>query len=135
MSLVYMLDTNITSAAIRGEPAIAAKLDALPGEAWCISSVTMSEHVYGLAKRPEATRLSRVVHAFLQVAEVLPWDRQAADAHGQLRADLEGAGFPIGHNDAMIAAHALAMGLIIVTDNERHFRKVPGLTVENWLRG
>lgn len=134
MSLVYMLDTNITSAAIRGDPAIGAKLDALPQEVWCISAVTMSEHVYGLAKRPEARRLARLVYEFLQVAEVLPWDRLAADAHGQVRAELERSGTPIDHYDAMIAAHARAHGLIVVTDNERHFRRVPGLTVENWLR-
>ncbi|WP_077001957.1 type II toxin-antitoxin system VapC family toxin [Variovorax sp. KK3] len=134
MTLVYMLDTNITSAAIRGEPAIEAKLGALPQEAWCISAITMSEHVYGLSKRPEARRLARLVQEFLQVADVLPWDRHAADAHGELRAELESAGIPIGHYDTMIAAHARALGLIVVTDNERHFGRVPRLSVENWLR-
>jgi tRNA(fMet)-specific endonuclease VapC len=93
-----------------------------------------SEHIHGLARRPEARRLATLVQEFLQVAEVLPWDRLAADAHGKLRAELERAGLPIDHYDAMIAAHACAHGLIIVTDNERHFRRVPGLTVENWLR-
>jgi tRNA(fMet)-specific endonuclease VapC len=134
MSLLYMLDTNITSAAIRGDAAVGAKLAALPADAWCISAVTAAEHHYGLAKRPEARTLARLVHAFLQVADVRPWDRLAAQAQGQLRATLERQGAPLDVYDGMIAAHALSLGLTVVTDNVKHFDRVPGLALENWLR-
>lgn len=135
MSLLYMLDTNISSAAIRGEPAVSARLDALAQDAWCISAVTAAEHVYGLAKRPDASTLARLVRTFLLVAEVLPWDRNAAECQGVLRAGLENKGTPIHEYDLLIAAHALSENLILVTDNERHFRRVPGLAIENWLKG
>lgn len=98
------------------------------------SAVTVAEHVYGLARRPEARTLARLVHLFLEVAQVLPWDRDAAQRQGELRARLEGDGTPIHAYDAMIAAHALSRQLILVTDNEKHFRRVPRLHVENWLR-
>lgn len=134
MSLVFMLDTDIASAAIRGETAVSKRLQALPLEAWCISAVTAAEHLYGLAKRPQATTLARLVHGFLQVAEVAPWDRAAAGELGELRAELERKGTPIDAYDLMIAAHARAMGLVLVTDNQKHFSRVPGLNLENWLR-
>jgi tRNA(fMet)-specific endonuclease VapC len=134
VSLIYMLDTNISSAAMKGDPSVGAKLDVLPQDTWCVSAVTASEHVFGVAKRPEALRLALVVREFLQVAEVLPWDRAAADAHGVLRAHLKRAGTPVDSYDSMIAAHALSRGLILVTDNVKHFSPVPGLRIENWLR-
>jgi tRNA(fMet)-specific endonuclease VapC len=134
MSLVYMLDTNITSAAIRGDAAVGAKLEALSAGAWCISAVTAAEHYYGLARRPEARTLARLVRAFLQVADVRPWDQRVAQAQGELRATLAGQGVPLDTYDGMIAAHALSLGLILVTDNVKHFGRVPGLTLENWLR-
>jgi len=134
MSLIYMLDTNISSAAIRGHAAVNAKLGALPQEAWCISAVTVSEHHYGLAKKPQAHRLANLVNEFLLVAQAMPWDSAAARCHGQLRADSERGGMPLHILDEMIAGHALALGLILVTDNERHFRRVGGLKIENWIR-
>jgi len=134
MSLVYMLDTNITSAAIRGDAAVGARLAALPADAWCISAVTAAEHHYGLARRPEARTLARLVHHFLQVADVRPWDRLAAQAQGDLRATLANQGTPLDTYDCMIAAHALSLSLVLVTDNVKHFNRVPGLPLENWLR-
>ena len=129
-----MLDTNISSAAMKGDPLVGAKLEALPQDTWCVSAITAAEHVYGLAQRPEAVRLALVVREFLQVAEVLPWCRAAAEAHGVLRAQLKRAGTPVESYDSMIAAHALGKGLILVTDNVKHFSPVPGLRIENWLR-
>jgi tRNA(fMet)-specific endonuclease VapC len=134
MSRVYMLDTNISSAAIRGDSVVSDKLDALPQAAWCISAVTVAEHVYDVAKRPQATTLARLVRAFLLVAEVLPWGWAAAEQQGELRADLESKGTPIHEYDLLIAAHALSEQLILVTDNEKHFCRVPGLVIENWLK-
>jgi tRNA(fMet)-specific endonuclease VapC len=84
--------------------------------------------------RPEATNLIRAADAFLAVATTLAWDATAAAAHGRLRAQLRQAGTPIGDFDEMIAAHAMSVGAVLVTSNERHFRRISGLAVENWIR-
>jgi len=131
----YMLDTNAVSAVMRGNPLMDERLLQLDPADWCISAVTHSEICYGLSLRPEATTLVRAADAFLAVATTLAWDATAAAAHGRLRAQLRQAGTPIGDFDEMIAAHALSVGAVLVTGNERHFRRIPGLTVENWIRG
>lgn len=130
----YMLDTNAASEAMRGNPGFDARLQALAPGQWCISAVTYSEIRYGAVRRPEAVRLHRLVDAFLRTVFVLPWGAEAADRHGRLRAELKARGESIGDFDEMIAAHALAHGAIVVTDNTRHFGRVPGLVIENWLR-
>jgi tRNA(fMet)-specific endonuclease VapC len=131
---LYMLDTNAASEAIRGNAAFDARLQALSPGQWCISAVTCSELRFGIARRPEAVRLHRIVQEFLRIAPILPWDAQAAMRHGDLRAHLKAGGTPIGDFDEMIAAHALATGAVVVTDNTRHFARVPGLVLDNWLR-
>ena len=129
-----MLDTNAVSAALKGVARIDARLAELGPSEWCISAVTRAELRYGVALRPAAVRLARYVDAFLQTAWTAPWDTQAADQHGRVRARLRLAGTPIGDFDEMIAAHALAMGAVLVTDNTRHFDRVEGLSLENWIR-
>ena len=129
---LYMLDTNTASAALRGTAALDMRLQQLEPSQWCISAVTRAEMRYGMALRPEAVRLAQCVAAFLQAAVTAPWDDAAADRHGRLRAQLRKAGTPIGDFDEMIAGHALA---VLVTDNTRHFQRVDGLVVENWIRG
>lgn len=132
---LYMLDTNAVSAVMRGNPLMDERLLQLDPADWCISAVTHSEICYGLSLRPEATTLIRAADAFLAVATTLAWDATAAAAHGRLRAQLRQAGTPIGDFDEMIAAHALSVGAVLVTSNERHVRRISGLTVENWIRG
>jgi tRNA(fMet)-specific endonuclease VapC len=131
---LYMLDTNVISAAIRGESKIDQRLEQLDTSQWCISAVTHSELRFGLALKPNATKLAKCVEGFLQLANTAPWYHLVADIHGQLRAQLRQVGTPIGHFDEMIAAHAMALGVILVTDNVRHFQLVPGLAIENWQR-
>jgi len=131
---LYMLDTNAVSAVMRGNPLMDERLLQLDPADWCISAVTHSEICYGLTLRPEATNLIRAADAFLAVAATLAWDATAAAAHGRLRAQLRQAGTPIGDFDEMIAAHALSVGAVLITSNERHFRRISGLTVENWIR-
>lgn len=131
---LYMLDTNAASEAMRGHAAIDARLQALAPGQWCVSAITCSELRYGLARRPEAVRLHQIVSEFLRIVPILPWDAEAATRHGVLRADLKARGKPIGDFDEMIAAHALATGAVVVTDNTKHFARVPGLVIENWLR-
>lgn len=129
-----MLDTNAVAAALRLLPSVERKLDALAPEHWCISVITRAEILYGLALKPEATRLQRVARAFLQSARTLDWDRAAADQYASLRAELRKLGAPIGPLDEMLGAHCLSVGGTLVTDNTRHFSRIAGLEIENWLR-
>ena len=132
--MIYMLDTNAASAALRAHPAIDAKLQTLAGGQWCVSAITCSELRFGAALRPEAVRLHRLIDAFLEVTPVMAWDQAAASRHGPLRARLRNAGTPLGDFDEMIAAHALALGAVLVT-NDRVFERVPELQRENWIEG
>lgn len=132
MSL-YMLDTDTVSHALRGAPSVDARLSQLDPSAWCISAITRAELRYGLALRPDATRLATLVEAFLECARCLPWDADAADRHGPVRARLKELGQPIGPFDEQIAAHALAVGAVLVTGNLRHMARVPELRVVSWL--
>lgn len=130
---MYMLDTNIVSAVIRGRSDVDRRLLALDPSDWCVSVVTEAELLYGLARRPEARLLARTVKKFLESAQILPWDSAAALQHGKLRANLHEQGTPIGEYDSLIAAHALATHRILVTDNMAEFTRVRGLEVENWI--
>lgn len=128
----YLLDTNTASFIIRGGPApLLARLQAKPVSSIGISTITEGELLYGLARKPGATTLSAAVTAFLRHVQALPWDSEAADSYGRLRAALEAAGTPLGGMDTLIAAHALAVGAVLVT-NDQAFRHVPGLAIEDW---
>lgn len=130
----YMLDTNIVSYLLRGSHEVLEnRLRACEPAAVCISVITRAELRYGLARVPEVTRLAREMERFLQGVVVLPWSDGAADAYGPVRALLERRGMRIGALDTMIAAHALAADVSLVTNNESEFRRVPGLRVENWI--
>lgn len=131
---LYMLDTNIVSAEFRHATPVGTRLATLDTWQWCISSVTWSELCFGAALRPDSNKLARLIHEFGRTARILPWDGHAAEHHGRLRASLRQTGQPIGHFDEMIAAHALSIGAILVTDNTRHFSRISGLSCENWLR-
>jgi tRNA(fMet)-specific endonuclease VapC len=93
--------------------------------------VTVAELAFGVAKSGSVRNRS-ALQAFLVPLEVAPFDLAAALAHGDMRADLERRGQPIGPLDLQIAAHALSLNAILVTNNEREFRKVAGLTLDNW---
>jgi tRNA(fMet)-specific endonuclease VapC len=128
--MLHLLDTNAVSAALKGNAALDRRLKDLPLANWCISAITRAELRFGVARRPEAVRLADVVDAFLSVARTEPWD----DANGKLRAVLASKGRRIGDFDEMIAAHALALDATLVTDNIRHFSRIAGLKIENWVR-
>jgi len=132
--MLYLLDTNVVSAALKGSVSVDRRLPETPASDWCISAVTRSELRFGVARRPEVTRLAEIVDAFLSVARTMSWDAHAADEHGRLRAHLADRGRRMGDFDEMIAAHALALRAVLVTDNVRRFSRVPGLEVENWVR-
>lgn len=132
--ILYMLDTSIASAIITGRVDLGSQLDRLAQADWCISAITRAELRFGVAKKPEATKLARIVNAFLSAARVESFGAKAADEYGQLHAWLERQGTGIGIADELIAAHALSLNAIVVTDNQRHFVRVPRLEVQNWLR-
>lgn len=99
----------------------------------CISACTLSELLYGLESRPTEDRLRKGILGFLERATIIPWDRPAAEVHARIRYRLDRAGQTIGVMDQMIAAHALSLGLTLITNNTRHYSRLePELTVENW---
>lgn len=128
-----MLDTDTSSFVIKGShPDIDAHLRRLDVREVCISAVTRAELRFGVRRLPGAHQLAARVERFLSGIHTLPWDEIAADQFADVRANLERSGTPIGIMDTMIAAHAKAINAILVTNNERHFRQVTGLAVENW---
>lgn len=135
MSTRYLLDTNTVSFLIRGAgPRLQQRLRSVQPSATVISAVTEGELLLGLARKPQAVTLHRTVHAFLAHVEVLPWGSDAARCYGVLRARLESQGLPLGALDTMIAAHALAAGCTLVT-NDQAFSRVDGLVREDWVSG
>ena len=128
----YMLDTNIISDLIRNPQGRAAKRIAKVGEEnICTSVIVAAELRYGCAKSG-STRLLKAVEDLLAEIKVLPFDVPADAEYGGIRSELEAAGKPIGGNDLLIAAHALATGATIVTDNTGEFKRIRGLSVQNW---
>ncbi|WP_226992341.1 type II toxin-antitoxin system tRNA(fMet)-specific endonuclease VapC [Desulfatibacillum aliphaticivorans] len=128
-----MLDTNICIYLIKRKPAaVVDRLRALSMSDVGISSITLAELEYGVAKsvRPEQNR--DALTGFLAPLEIEGFGGQAAACYGALRAGLEKIGKPIGAMDTLIAAHALSLSAILVTNNTREFERVPGLVVENW---
>lgn len=99
-----------------------------------ISSITLSELYYGVARSSDPQKNLIALARFCAPVEIMPFDGRAASMYGQVRLDLERSGFPAGPLDTLIAAHALALDVVLVTDNEREFRHVKGLQVENWAR-
>ena len=128
----YLLDTNIISDLIRNPNGPAAhRIAELGAKAICTSIVVAAELRYGCAKKGSARLLSRVEDLLVMIP-VLPLDSPADTRYGNIRAELEAAGQTIGMNDLLIAAHASALGLTLVTDNLREFSRIRGLKVENW---
>lgn len=130
----YLLDTNIVSDLIRHPQGRVARHIREVGEAQvCTSIIVAAELRYGATKKG-SPRLTAQLEAVLGALDVLPFEAPADTAYGLLRARLEQAGQPIGGNDLLIAAQAVALGCAIVTDNEREFARINDLPRENWLR-
>ena len=128
----YMLDTDTVSFALRGQGRVATRLLAHRPTEICMSSLTLAELRYGADLR-RSRKLNRLIDTFADSVAVADFDRAAAERYGGLGAQLSRRGAPIGTIDTLIAAHALALGLTLVTNNERHFARVPGLKIETWL--
>ena len=132
----YLLDTDTLSllTRLRPPPELLRRADAVPSHELAASSVTLAEMLYGAHHNRErsADIFGRIQRVLGSIA-ILPFDEDAADEYGWLRAHLRSRGAPIGDMDTLIAATALAHGLALVTGNVRHFGRVPGLEVENWI--
>jgi tRNA(fMet)-specific endonuclease VapC len=133
-AVLHLLDTDIASFIIKGRsPTIAATLADIPPDRVCVSAVTRAELMYGLKRLPPAHLLQLGVRRFLKIVRVLPWDAEAADYYAEIRHQLMGSGQPIGDLDMMIAAHALALGAVLVTNNTRHFALITApLMMVSW---
>ncbi|WP_457669809.1 type II toxin-antitoxin system tRNA(fMet)-specific endonuclease VapC [Thiolapillus sp.] len=130
--LKYLLDTNIVVYTIKNRPQEVRETFKRHAEQMCISSITWGELVYGAehSSRPEENL--DVIESFVARLEVLPFDLDDASHFGQIRAELRKSGNPIGPYDMMIAGHARARGLILVTNNTKEFVRVDGLRLANW---
>jgi len=130
----YLLDTNIVSDLVRNPQGLVMKHVREVGEEQvCTSIIVAAELRYGVAKKG-SPQLTAQLEAVLSVLEILPFESPADSTYGLLRARLEKAGRPVGGNDLLIAAQAIALGCTIVTDNQREFAMIDGLPRENWLR-
>jgi len=128
-----MLDTNMVSHFLRGDVVVTKHVLDQPMSLLCISAITEAELLFGLAKRPEATRLHAAVHEFLRRVEALPWDSSAAEYYATARADLEKRGRTVSSIDLLIGSHALSIDATLVT-NDQAFSQISGLRVEDWAR-
>lgn len=135
MSLLHLLDTDTASYLIKGRtPQVEARLSAIPPSMVCLSVVTQAELLYGLKALPPAHRLHAGVRQFLKIIRILPWDSDAAAFYADIRHQLVTKGQTIGEMDMMIAAHALAAGAVLVTNNIKHFKRIRApLALVNWV--
>jgi tRNA(fMet)-specific endonuclease VapC len=130
---LYMLDTDISSYIMkRSSDAVLLKLKTVDVSDVCISSITKSELMYGVEVSPRRTRDEAELDAYLKYVEVLDYPSSAAIDYARIRALPKTSGTIIGANDLLIAAHALCLGLVLVTNNTREFARVPGLRIEDW---
>jgi len=129
----YLLDTNTVSYLLKGHAAVTRHILNVPVSALFISAITEGELLFGLAKRPEAKTLQRVVNEFLLRVDVLPWDRAAAGCYGALRAALGKQGYTLAPLDLLITAHAVSSKMVLVS-SDHAFKNIAGLRVEDWTQ-
>ncbi|HQZ38350.1 MAG TPA: type II toxin-antitoxin system VapC family toxin [Vicinamibacterales bacterium] len=129
----FMLDTDTCSYIMkRSHPLVLKRLQSVPVDDVCMSVVTKAELLYGVEISPRRAQDAAALAAFLPYLEALALDEDAAGHYAEIRADLKRRGAMIGANDLLIAAHARALGLALVTNNVAEFERVRDLTLENW---
>ena len=131
--LKYMLDTNIVIFTMKNKPDSVRERFKKHHGRMCISSITFMEMVYGAERSSNPDRNLTILEGFVAHMDVLPLDDSAAAHAGQICAELARLGMPIGPYDQLIAGHARSQGLVLVTNNEKEFARVPGLRTENWV--
>jgi tRNA(fMet)-specific endonuclease VapC len=131
----FILDTNICIYIIKKKPAqVFEKFKGLSLGSVGISSITLAELEYGVKKSAQPEKNQTALNQFLIPLEIFDFDIRAAAAYGKIRAELESNGIPIGPLDTLIAAHAKSLEATLVTNNEKEFRRVTGLKIENWAK-
>jgi len=134
MALRYLLDTNICIyIAKQKPPAVARRFARMAAGTVGMSLVTYGELRYGAEKSQRGDEARAMLDRLIELIPAIEPDSAVGDAYGTLRARLERAGTPIGNNDLWIAAHALALGVTLVSNNTREFERVPGLKLQNWV--
>ena len=131
--LRYMLDTNICIYTIKNNPAAVREKFQQHQNHLCISSIVLSELLYGAEKSSQPEKSLALIEGMAARLEVLNFDEHAAAHAAEIRADLARKGTPIGHYDVLIAGHARSRGLMLVSNNLREFERVDGLRLENWV--
>ena len=131
--LKYLLDTNIVIYVLKRRPKEVLEVFNINASRMAISSITLSELLYGAEKSQNIDRNLEAIEEFISHLDVLPYDAKASQHYGQIKAALEKKGEIIGENDIHIAAHAISQGLILVSNNLREFKRVPNLAFENWV--
>lgn len=130
--MTYMLDTNICIYAMKNNPVVMRQIRQKMGRGICISAVVLAELEHGIEKSVFPGKSRAALVQFLISLDILPFYQSAAEEYGRVRAYLEKKGIPIGPLDMLIAGHARAENLILVTNNIREFARVPDLKLENW---
>lgn len=131
--LKFMLDTNIVIYIIKQRPIEVLSVFNLHAGQMCISSITLAELLHGAEKSAKPEHNLHKVEDFVSRLEVLEYESKAAAHYGDIRADLERKGTPIGVNDLHIAGHARSESLTLVTNNMKEFERVDGLRLDNWV--
>ena len=132
--MLHMLDTNICSYILKNHPLkVRDRFHEVGNDGLSLSTVVLAELYFGAARHPQGVTIRQEIDDFATMLTVIAWDEAAADHYGNIRAALERDGSPIGAMDMMIAAHARSLKATLVTNNTKHFEKVPGLSITNWL--
>ena len=131
--LTYLLDTNIVIYVLKRRPIKVLEIFNRNASRMAISSITLSELMYGAEKSIHFDKNLEAIEEFVSHLEVLPYDSKASQHYGKIKAKLEKKGQIIGENDLHIAAHAISQGLILVTNNLKEFKRAPQLGLENWV--
>ncbi len=129
----YMLDTNICIYVTKGRARQLSEHFEARANAICVSAITLAELWYGVENSSRREANAVTLMEFIERVGVVHFSPEAAKRYGGIRATLKRAGTPVGFHDMMIAAHALAENLTLVTNNRREFDRIPGLRVENWV--
>lgn len=137
MKKTYMLDTNICSFIMREQPATV--INTLQGhvenrDRIVVSAITYAELRFGAIGKKASPKHNIIVSEFMErIDVVLAWDQNAVDATAVIKKQLGDIGLPVGNNDAMIAGHAISASCVLVTNNIREFKRIPGLDFEDWV--
>ncbi len=133
--ILYMLDTDICSYIIRERPLqVLEHFKRVEMDHLCISVVTYAELLYGVEHSSSKKVNRSIIDDFILHLSIIPWNEEAAEHYGNIRAYLQAKGRVIGSMDMMIAAHARSQKMTLVTNNDKHFQRVQKLTVENWAK-